>query len=820
MAFRLNKQFNNIKGLDLRVSDLLREPGAATVMNNCIYRQTGAISKRKGFQIKTDPSTGGAGLHKFNNTNITTGVITEELLTFDDNAHKYTDNTFNITYSGSTSAYYDMYFDDTDSVFYFDVFEDNARVLHQDLGTGLGASDDTVTQLVAAITALSNFTSTGSSSTPAAFVDIGRSVVIATTPGTNINYASWTQVTTPNNYSNPFSGHWAARNDADFELNTQVQANDVMYISNGYDELHKYDGNRVYRAGMKAGAAPTTNLITGTATLTGSFNYKYVYEYTDAKGNIITGNGADTVTAATPSAQDVEVTLQYLQDTTGFNTDQATVNGNQVGVTTVTVASGHNLQADDTVYVVDQSTGDVVSRVISSVTSTTLVLNGAAIDVNNNDIISCVKVTLYRTKNASTLFYEHSSYVNDSATATKVVTDTTLDAALLVDFIEPVKAHDLPPKGKYIDVWRSNLIITGDRANVNKVYYSDIASLEYFPQPDNEFILAAKLGGGNTGLKVFDNVLFVFKPESILAITGDLGIDKFRVDPMSDEGIGCIAHNSIQEINRRVFFLGNRGVYSLSPSDIKRESGPVEPRFTDTSFNTKQAVSFNWIDNDNYVLLLPVIVEDSANEDYYDSSSRIMIFDKFRNAWLEWSNWNMQGGMAEYNNEIYFCGRELDPVSLTAKTYTKKVLNLNTLDDYMDHNEAIAFQYKSHWEALGEPSLYKKVNRIKVLSLDGTIDDFETDSFSLDVKTEHNYQAVTVSSLTMDLGGGALGWGNSGWGNFPWGEGRLVESKSKLASTKIRSIRTVFENSNAHENVLISGYELEMALPYDPAIKE
>ena len=137
-----------------------------------------------------------------------------------------------------------------------------------------------------------------------------------------------------------------------------------------------------------------------------------------------------------------------------------------------------------------------------------------------------------------------------------------------------------------------------------------------------------------------------------------------------------------------------------------------------------------------------------------------------------------------------------------------------------DHDGAISFTYKSHWEALGEPSVYKKANRIKVLSLDGTIDDFETDSFSIDVKTEHNYQAVTVSSLTLDLGGGALGWGNSGWGNFPWGEGRLVEDKSKLASAKVRSIRTVFENSNVQENVLISGYEIEFATPFDPALKE
>ena len=180
----------------------------------------------------------------------------------------------------------------------------------------------------------------------------------------------------------------------------------------------------------------------------------------------------------------------------------------------------------------------------------------------------------------------------------------------------------------------------------------------------------------------------------------------------------------------------------------------------------------------------------------------------------------MQGGMAEYNNEIYLCGREIDPVAGTAKTYSKKVIEKGTLDDYMDHDTAITFTYKTHWEALQEPSVFKKFNRIKLQSLDGSINDFETQSFSLDITTEHDYTPSTVSNLTMDMGGGASGWGNSAWGNFPWGETRLTSRESKLASKKAKSLRVIFSNTNAQENVLISGYTLEIATPYDMAIKE
>lgn len=820
MGFNLKKEFRTTLGLDLRTSDLLREPGAATEVNNVMFRQTGALSKRKGYQIKTENETGGAGLHKFNNINIDTGVITEELITFDDDAHLYTQNTITFSYSGAGSAYYDMYYDTTNDAFFFDVYEDGASVSSTNLGNGKGGSDTTVAQLVTTLNALTDFTCTtsGSPSTPAAFIDLNRNVTVAS-GGTSVYFYTWVTIDPPNNYTTPFSSHWAARNDADFELNTVATINDVLFIANGYDELHKYDGNRVYRAGMKAGSAPTTNLITGSSSLTGSFNYKYLYEYTDAKGNIIQGVAAETATAAAPSSQDVELTVQFLQDTTGFNTDQAVADGSgspQSG-TTITVDSGHNLKVDDTVYISDN--GSIVSRVITATTATTITVNAALTSVPDNSVISCVKVIIYRTKNAGTLYYELTELVNDSSSSTSVYTDTTADSSLLVDFVEPIRPHELPPKGRYIDVWRDTLIITGDRQNVNKVYYSDIDSAEYFPSLANNFTLAAKLGGGNSGLKVLDNTLFVFKPESILSINGDLAADNFRVDPMSDEGIGCIAHATIKEINRRVWFLSNKGVYSLSASDLRDESSAIDPRF-DIDYNSKQSVAFHWIDRDMYILLLPILSTDGGSEDYYGSTSVILTYDKFRKSWLQWSNWNMQGGMAEYNDEIYLSGRELDPVAGTAKNYTKKVIEKGTLDDYMDHDTAITFTYKSHWEALQEPSVFKKFNRIKLQSLDGSINDFETQSFSLDITTDHDYVASAVSSLTLDMGGGASGWGNSEWGNFPWGETRLTSRESKLASKKAKALRVNFSNTNAQENVLISGYTLEIATPFDMAIKE
>ena len=165
MAYIHKKNFNNTRGLDLRSSDLNRPSASASSMSNAIYRQTGAISKRPGFQ-KRALTNAGAGSYKFIDVDITTGIGTEVLLGTDDNLNKVEAKTFSTTYSGSGVAYYDMYLH-TDGKFYFDVYADNTRVLNQDVGTGLEASPVTVNTLVTNINALSDFTctATGSPST-------------------------------------------------------------------------------------------------------------------------------------------------------------------------------------------------------------------------------------------------------------------------------------------------------------------------------------------------------------------------------------------------------------------------------------------------------------------------------------------------------------------------------------------------------------------------------------------------------------------------------------------------------------------------------
>jgi hypothetical protein len=820
MAYNITKYYRNISGLDLRVSDLLRDAGAATEATNIEYRQTGALSKRKGFQIKTDSGVGGAGLIKFNNVEIGTGTITEELLAIDDNLEKYTEQTFTIVYSGGTSAYYNLYLDTTTSTFKFDLYEDNSLVFSQDLGTGQGASDTTIAQLKTLVDAESGFamTITDAGSTPAAYAELGRVVNIASSPGTDTNYYTWTTVDSPGTYSTPFSAHWAIKDNADFEIASSAQMLEVLYIANGYDDLHKYDGNRVYKAGVPQPTIPTDGVGAGGSLTAGAYDWKYTYEHTDAKQNIVVGQESDIVEFTSAGSDSRNITLTNLTAGSGYGVAQATVNGAQSGVTTITVNSGHDLKVNDQVYIDDGVSGLVVKRGVTATTATTITIDGAAVNVGAGDSISQTKLQLWRTKSGGTIFYLVKEFVNDTGSGTTVYDDGTADSSLVEEKIDPVKVPGLPPKCRYIDVWRGQVVMTGNRDNVNTVYYSDFDG-ESFPL-DQSFLTEARLGGGNSGIKSLDNALFVFKPRSVITVTGDLGTDNFQVDALADDGVGCVAHATIKEIEGVLWFLGKRGVYTVNRQGTIKMSERIEPKF-ELNYAEKRCVAHYWIEKELYLVQMPFFLEDAGSEKYMDSNnSFIMVYDLYHQAWYQWNTINMTAGITEYNNEIYTLGFDRDPVTATSTTYPYKILDMGTSDDYADHQNGISFLYKSHWEALGNPSIYKKFLRMKVHALDGTIGDFETDKFTLNIETEHDYVIAAVSSFSLDFSGGSLGWGNSPWGEFIWGESRLEQMRSKLASRKAKSLRTVFKNDTAHENVLISGYELEISASFDLQIKE
>ena len=780
---RLQKLFGNFKGLDKRSSDLNRDSEFATEIKNAVYRSSGAISKRKGYHGIAGNKEGGHGLVSYKNVNTTTGAITEELICVDSGGLKKLDTSkfLNVQYSGSGNAWYTIYLDPTLKTFQFKVLLDGVYVLEKDLGTGFESSPYTLLTLSTDIAAMSNFATTLDSSLnslPAAFLE-----PVGLTEITNINlkYNKWSDIDkgdTGTDYFPTYTG--ASLGDVELENASFAQLNNVLYISNGYDELIKYDGVRYYKAGLPAAPAITSVVDAGSGTSkthSGSDNkhdYMYIYEFTDDKENIISSVQSETKTYTASNNNDTTITIPAFPQA-GFD-----------------------------------------------FASTKL------------------KIKIYRTAGYSAtpgLFYhltgKDQTVANSSSTYT--ITDDVTTATIQTSFnafSDPIKKHSLPPKGKYITTFQDCLVIAGQRENVNNVQYSlpynaatsEIGS-EYFPDDDNAAIVESSFGDKITSIAPLKDVLYIFHENSIHTLSGDIkalsGVS-YKIDLLTTEGgIGCKAHATVQEYKSNLFFLSENGIYSINNSSGYPEeiSAPIQPEFKKLNSYTKQkSLSFNWVKEN--VMLFAIPLEISNGTALVTSSAKIFAYDTNKNAWLEWDNIECSGGIALLDNKVYFSTRSAHSSTNLIESQLYIMQDTGSTYDYTDHASPINFVYKTNWEALGEPTVPKKFLRLKMYAMDSD-ETFESSSFILDVKVQRNYVRDDIGTISMDFAGiSGGGWGIAQWGSSSWGSSVLQGLKTKLPSGKTRSLLLNFENKTINENVLISGYELEIATPYRLEIKE
>lgn len=833
----IQRHFNNVRGLDLRSSDLVQNPATATDLLNVAYRKTGALNKRRGYQSKTE-TAGGYGLGIFADLNTSTGAITERIVSVGANLNLLSEKSFTITYSGGGSARVSIFLDDTTATFKCQIIEDGTTVLDLDMGYAIEeASFTTVSSLKTAIDAVTNFSAsfTGAGTGPAAFIDITRELDLSAGSG-SIPFYEWETVNSP--LASQFANTDAAAQDSDFINASMVNHSNVLYIATGRDELMKYDGQTCYRAGLPQGGAVSIALAGGGAITDTSIKYAIHYTQKDAKGNFTQGILSDESSALSPSSQQIDVTVDNIQASSGFNTNCAVVAGTQSGVTTITVDDGaagtHTMQVGDTAYFYDGVEGDYVEREVTAVNSSSITIAGAAVDVTDNDVISNnLRISIYRTTASGSTHYLVADIPNNSFSATQVYTDN--DNTIGAEYVVPVKPKGLPPKAAYITAFQNRLFLAGDPDNVNTVYYSDVLSAEAFPAGDNSFLVDNEKGDKVTGIAPNHKVLFVFKDRSIYSVDGDIERGQFAVREVSGGDVGCSSHHSIKQVKGMLMFLGQKGVFAIDPNSSPPEeiSDIIEPEFTDfdVEFDFSQAVAVNDTFTDKYLLYMPV-KSTSGSKLTAGTNSRVFVYDYYRKAWTKWDNINAMGGMVLKDKELWFQEKRLGTLATTDRHHIYRISNTGDTWDYADHHEGIAFTYKTHWEnggtvdemgrfSAGSPTVPKKFLRLKVHSLDGSANDFESSSFTLDIKTEIDYISNTSSELTLDFGSeGSNGWGADEWGKFPWGSSRLLAAKSKLKSVKAKSIRTIFTNSAIHENILISGYEYEVAGPYKNIIKE
>ena len=121
------------------------------------------------------------------------------------------------------------------------------------------------------------------------------------------------------------------------------------------------------------------------------------------------------------------------------------------------------------------------------------------------------------------------------------------------------------------------------------------------------------------------------------------------------------------------------------------------------------------------------------------------------------------------------------------------------------------------WDSAGNSSVFKKYVRLKVFCTDSN-QEFEGNTFSLNLYLRSNFDNRDIGPIELSPGVFG-GWGIAPWGEFSWGARDFKGIRTKLFG-KSKSIALHFKNEKINENILMSGYAMEIAAPYQSEIKE
>jgi len=832
------KKYQNFFGVNLKSNDLDEDEFATDVLN-VQMRRNGTLEKRKGHQGHAD-SQGGIGLFAYQRNNPTTGVQDSIVLSVDDNLKKLETCTLTIAYAGAgTSAVVNIVYSVATSQYVFTIDVGTSTVLTQSLGVAIdNPSLYTITSLATVINAVAGFTATvsGSGSTPAAFLKTTVEYDIVESGSLSVEAKYWSTVPYPG--ASPFSGAWAKRNEDTFENVTSTQLQNCIYFSSAYTDVLKYDGQKVYRAGV-----PTPELNQPFVAGAAGSNYEYILRFIqgDAVLNEVEGNLVYSNTVSATIASGVTVSANNLLPASGFNATGAIISTAAGPTRTLTVNAGHTIISGDKIYFWDNGTSQFVTRTVVSVLTgpDQIVFSSSEDQVtvvntstdNKNVISNNLRIAIYRNEAAgglAGLFYEIIQIPNNPFTANSTWVDTLSDA-LLVEKYEltiPLTDRSPPQKGKYISSFQNLMVTSGNLEDPNVVSFGDIENAEYFPIPDNQITINNLIGDQITGIAPANENFVIFQNRSIHAITGDVADSNFRVDLITSD-IGCVSHASIQEVRGVLFFLSQIGPRMIQGATIPQAIGSergnplvsrVDPLFeqigTDESdkFKVKRSIAINDRLGEKYWLFLP-IEQDNSGETSDTSASRVLVFDYSRGAWIIWSNKDFGSGIAAVGDEIYWQERRWDSTTGVVRTYLYRQSTLNNSQSYHDDGLAITAYHKSRWEFLGEAGVLKTFKAIRVYG----VEDLDS-PFDLEITTERDWipdAPLSECSLTFGIGG----YGGAEWGSGAYGDPSTTALKHPLNNGRVYSLRVNIENSENLINIALTGYELEIAANYKVEFK-
>lgn len=535
----------------------------------------------------------------------------------------------------------------------------------------------------------------------------------------------------------------------------------------------------------------------------------YLYIYNGALSEMVTRK-VTSVVSATATESDVtfsggaiNVNIGYIFNVNpdfGFNLNCAVINGAQTNVgNTVTglpitvynnAVAGtfrayNTLKVGDTVRLFDSLTATYQTRVLTTVTATTIGWSsGAAVNVQNNVPISCnLSIGIYRTKVGGAKFYKVAEYPNNAYGDNFTFGEGIKDSLLVEEFLEPAigKEPNPPPRAAIGCLHQGKLIYGRLLGEPNTIAWSDdVEGLEAVPLASNYADIPATVGGPITAVgSDADNKLAVFKENAYYDVSGDLETGAVSILGVKEGDYGISSQASLKKVSGVLVGIGRLGIVAVARGQMISDKGALGGTawISDSQGTFAQLgdrISPALINNPNLAYAQAVAINDRNRRifNFYVPSTEIYTevctpgsVQTFANpvsyvwdyghqfGWFdrEYACFGIEpsGGLTNYGSECRFISCSMgSPVSQWARGIPFRYLpdTIDATRSAADNHYYVRKKITTYPLAPNGPSFDAQFQNLKIFRFVGAFETRDLNAFVLRLKTYRNYQLGTVDS--------------------------------------------------------------------------
>jgi hypothetical protein len=376
--------------------------------------------------------------------------------------------------------------------------------------------------------------------------------------------------------------------------------------------------------------------------------------------------------------------------------------------------------------------------------------------------------------------WRNNLFVTNGVDAPLVLTGATLlltTAALPTNVTRPRFIEQFNNYLFYLNVYVSSV------KEASRFYWSAIVDHTSWDAAD--FIRVSENDGTEiTGAKVLSDRLVIFKDRSIYNVFYTSDADIPFIVQKANSAVGCVASESIQEVQNGLVFLSQDGFYFYDGNNSYKLSDKIteSPGLNDYSFTTARSCVQN--NKNRYYCSL----KKSSSAVY-----AVFLWDFFNNAWSLYKGLTVTAMARAFIN-----GTDERPYFADSSGYTYR-FDYGANDYPLNVATAINAYYYTNWKPMQDLVLQKGVPQVVLYHTvqDGNL----TFAYSYDFESTDQY------TETISMQGSGMIWDTDEWDDASWA-GTGGKSYRIDLTGRGRVMRIGFKNSTLNHTFRVDGLGL------------